>query len=292
MTTIPISKNQPPRQRLQRRRGRPSLALVLLVLFFFLLPVLHIVSAQDDDFDGESDGNGGYANDPELTGTFPLLDDPTPSPASVPSPPSLTTTPDDASPSVPSPTKSKVPKPTIALPTVLYMPPTAPNMNPNAIDPLFPSGSESCQKCKYFYPKLKECNQIAQQTLGRLPRLPPNVASSASSTTSPLSPSSSSSIIMAATTSQLNSSTTTTSLSAASATYAASTATTTLATNNTTAPAEFTTLMPFLQCICPSQGLAATKVCLTCFQVTNQRNFLDQLVAQNVRYTQLFFFKL
>ncbi|GJJ69546.1 hypothetical protein EMPS_01892 [Entomortierella parvispora] len=298
MATISVDRTQPSHPRLQRRRrGRSFLALVLLALFFSLLTVFHPVSAQDDDSDGGSDGNGGHADDPELTGTFPPLDDSTSVPLTPSPPPSPVTAPDDASPAAlsPSATKTKIPKPTIALPTVLYVPPTAPNMNPNAIDPLFPLGSESCQKCKYFYPKLKECNQIAQQTLGCLPRYPPNNNASppASSLMPPLPPpasssssSSSSGLMAAAPTSPTNllsaAATATTSFSPATTTVTAAA----LTSNNnstTTAPADFTTLMPFLQCICPSQGLAATKVCLTCFRITNQRNFLDQLVAQNVR---------
>ncbi|KAF9097737.1 hypothetical protein BGX27_000918 [Mortierella sp. AM989] len=123
-------------------------------------------------------------------------------------------------------------KPDIALPTVMYIPPV---ISMNASDPFFPKGSESCQKCKFFYPKLKECNQVANTTLGSLPRI------TGDDTTIPET-------------------------------------TTTLGY----APTEFTTILPFLKCICPNQGLPAVKVCMTCFRGSNQRNFLDRIEAQNV----------
>ncbi|KAI8604788.1 hypothetical protein EDD21DRAFT_365241 [Dissophora ornata] len=44
----------------------------------------------------------------------------------------------------------------------------------------------------------------------------------------------------------------------------------------------FTALLPFLQCICPNQGLAASRVCMTCFRVSDQPNYLSELKEQNV----------
>ncbi|KAF9087034.1 hypothetical protein BGX29_001073 [Mortierella sp. GBA35] len=184
-----------------------------------------------------------------IAATTAADDEDSPPPTTTDSSPTTTITPSPQSP----PAQETAPKPTktitspINLPTVLYVPPVSFNINMDAPDPIFPSGSESCQKCKYFYPKLKQCNQIANQTLALLPRLPP--------------------------------STTTTSF------YANDTnngATTSMVPTRTGPPSTFMTILPFLQCICPDQGLAATRVCMTCFRVSNQRNFLDQLTLQNV----------
>ncbi|KAG0057218.1 hypothetical protein BGZ83_000631 [Gryganskiella cystojenkinii] len=244
-----------------RPRCRRIFRLLLLLAFISLF--LHVVSAADDDNEEESDSSGyGHAGDPELTGSFP----PTPTPVTSPDSGALPVPPSDITGI--TPTKTKTPKIVITLPTVLFVPP-ATNINPNATDPFFPPGSESCQKCKYFYPKLKECNQIAKQTLGRLPRMPGekdgtygNLSTVASSTNINFNSNSA--------------------IPTSSFVTASSNTTATAEGNSNLAPAEFTTLMPFLQCICPSQGLAATKVCLTCFRISNQRNFLDELVLQNV----------
>ncbi|KAF9973214.1 hypothetical protein BGZ73_003574 [Actinomortierella ambigua] len=96
--------------------------------------------------------------------------------------------------------------------------------------PVFPPGSESCQKCRYFFPKLAECNAIANETLTKIPREPLDAAGYATLSSS----------------------------------------------------VNFTTIMPLLQCICPNQGLAATKVCTTCFRGTGQQDFLGVLASQNV----------
>ncbi|KAI8346064.1 hypothetical protein B0O80DRAFT_431164 [Mortierella sp. GBAus27b] len=119
---------------------------------------------------------------------------------------------------------------THAMPEMISPLPTI--IDPSAVEPIFPRGSESCQKCQPYYPKLKECNQIANNTLALLPT---DLSGSPGSGSGPGS-----------------------------------------------APPEFTTIMPFLQCICPNEGLLGVKVCMTCFRLTNQHNFLDQLERQNV----------
>ncbi|KAF9193024.1 hypothetical protein BGZ49_003325, partial [Haplosporangium sp. Z 27] len=163
----------------------------------------------------------------------PALDSPTADPSlAEASAPELTVDPD-------APTVTVTAD--IQLPTIMYIPPYSPDMN--ATDPFFPPGSESCQRCKYFYPKLKQCNQVANTTLARLPRFSGNDKIPATSTT---------------------------------------TAVPVAAGATTFAPAEFTTILPFLQCICPDQGLPAIRVCMTCFRISNQRNFLDVIQAQDV----------
>ncbi|KAI1313916.1 hypothetical protein EDD11_002379 [Mortierella claussenii] len=212
--------------------SRSSVALLYLICITILLLALitNPVAAQDET---EDDSN---------------ISEPEPSTAvsSAPDTVSITAAPAPTSTDVTIPESTTIEKPSKTskddlLPTVMYMPPLAPTINPDATDPLFPTGSESCQKCKYFYSKLKQCNQIANQTLATLP-LPPSSLTSNASTTPPHG-----------------------SAAAAPGTQA-----------------EFTTILPFLKCICPDQGLAATRVCQTCFRVTSQRNFLDVLQAQNV----------
>ncbi|KAF9291329.1 hypothetical protein BGZ68_004417 [Mortierella alpina] len=171
-----------------------------------------VVAAQDS---GEETDDPPTPSDPVLTGTFPPLDLPT------------STTTETTAPTATSTQPGSIP------PTIPYIPPPS-NSNINATDPIFPPGSDSCQKCRYFYPKLKECNQIANRTLSLLPR--PD----------------------------------------SDGHYDLSLATT------TPSPAEFTTLLPFLNCICPNQGLAASKICLMCFHISGQPNFLNHLVLQNV----------
>ncbi|KAF9406042.1 hypothetical protein BGZ76_006428, partial [Entomortierella beljakovae] len=161
---------------------------------------------------------------------------PSTSDLSTPSSPSSPTSTVDQSTPVPKP------KPSIELPPVMYVPPYFMNVNMNATDPFFPTGSESCQQCKFFYPKLKECDQVANATLAALERYKPNSTEATEAAAGPAGP----------------------------------------ASNTTYAPAEFTTILPFLKCICPNQGLPAIKVCMTCFRVSNQRNFLSAIEAQNV----------
>ncbi|KAH7058375.1 hypothetical protein BKA57DRAFT_519568, partial [Linnemannia elongata] len=224
-------------------RSPQRISLCTFLITLALLITLFIIPTHAQG-EGEYSSSSSYSSDDY------------PAPASLletqqqPSPPStdiqLSPTSSDAA-STPSP---------ITLPSVLYIPPVSFNINNDALEPIFPSGSESCQKCKYFYPKLKECNQIANQTLALLPRLVPT----GNDTTTLVYP---------------NSTTTTTTTTTTNGTDVTG-------STPTGPPSTFTTLMPFLQCICPNQGLAATKVCLTCFRVSNQRNFLDQLVLQNV----------
>ncbi|KAF8941130.1 hypothetical protein BGZ47_007490 [Haplosporangium gracile] len=210
----------------------------MILITFALFITLFIIPAHAQDEDDDSSSS--------IT-----TDDPTPAPpppeTQLSPPPSPDITPD--APAAPAPAPKKT-EPPISLPSVLYVPPESFNINNDALEPTFPTGSESCQKCKYFYPKLKECNQIANQTLALLPRLVP----AGNDTTILVYPNS-------------------------TATNGTSTDTTGTPTGP---PSTFTTLMPFLQCICPNQGLAATRVCMTCFRVSNQRNFLDQLALQNV----------
>ncbi|KAF9944785.1 hypothetical protein BGZ72_001963, partial [Mortierella alpina] len=181
-----------------------------------------VVAAQDP---GDETDEPPSPSDPVLTGTFPPLDLPT-----------STISPDNA----PSATETTVATVTAtATQPEIFLPSTIPSILPpsysniNNTDPIFPPGSDSCQKCKYFYPKLKECNQIANHTLALLPRPDPDRRNHP--------------FIKA-----------------------------------TTPPAEFTTLLPFLNCICPNQGLAASKICLMCFHISGQPNFLGNLALQNV----------
>ncbi|CAO3575089.1 unnamed protein product [Mortierella alpina] len=187
--------------------------------------VITLVAAQEDN--GTETDESPPPSDPVLTGTFPPLDEL----------PTATLGPDDSAPTATATTAATAPTITPATQPEIIIPsiPPPPYVNSNATDPIFPAGSDSCQKCRYFYPKLKECNQIANRTLARLPRPDPNGHDDGLSTTA-----------------------------------------------TTTLPAEFTTLLPFLNCICPNQGLAASKVCLMCFHVSGQPNFLDQLAIQNV----------
>ncbi|KAG0298228.1 hypothetical protein BGZ98_000270 [Dissophora globulifera] len=232
------------------------------VLLFLSLPAL-AADDQSDIGDSSSDNSPTLnLDDPVPTGTSaisPAVDMPPVSPAmAVPTPaPAPDTTSSDllVDTAMTRPTHTKT---EMVLPTVMFIPPNTSN-NPNALDPFFPKGSESCQKCKYFYPKLKECNQIASTTLARIPLVGGGGGSNVS-------------IPLVSVTS--NSSTATVTTSAIMTTGSGS--------GSGFAPAEFTTLLPFLQCICPNQGLAATQVCLTCFRISNQRNFLDQLESQNV----------
>ncbi|KAK3844902.1 MAG: hypothetical protein J3R72DRAFT_437397 [Linnemannia gamsii] len=218
------------------RPRRISLRTILYSLAFLLTLFITLTAAQEGD-----------DNDNDTLLPPPTTEDPPPPPPPSPAvSPSPSTT--DTLPTLPPATPKPKPEPPVTLPPVLYIPPVPFNVNNDALEPIFPTGSESCQKCKYFYPKLKECNQIAQHTLALLPRLVP---SSSNNDTMTL-------------------------------VYPPGGANGTTTAPTTAAPSTFTTLMPFLQCICPNQGLPATKVCLTCFRVSNQRNFLDQLSLQNV----------
>ncbi|KAF8931140.1 hypothetical protein EDD21DRAFT_350541 [Dissophora ornata] len=260
-------------------RFRSIIALVCIICFALLLLTFPVL-AQDNT-----------SND----GAVPTLDTPTPDAPAVttvvadpntiatvastapdatltPAPPEITPTP-TPTPSDPiniaTTTKSRTE--VVVLPTVMYLPPNSSPINPNATDPFFPAGSESCQKCKYFYPKLKECNQIANNTLARLPRLPEGSSSSIATTTT-----------ITTTTTAVTAVTASSTLASGPNSSTARTTTGASSKVEGTALAEFTTIMPFLQCICPNQGLAAAKVCMTCFQITNQHNFLDQLESQSV----------
>ncbi|KAI7822942.1 hypothetical protein BC939DRAFT_453072 [Gamsiella multidivaricata] len=229
------------KQRRLQRRSVLTLVVYLICSAIFLLA--HPAFADDDPSDNNDPVALPSLNIPSPTTPF-ATNAPTSAPASdttststitdpaisTPEPTAIASTTDDA--------VNATTTYTNLLPTVAFIPPPTPPLNSNATDPFFPVGSESCQKCKYFYPKLKQCNQIANSTLALLPRLPDNSSRSPS----------------------LN----------------------TTITGGGTAPAEFTTIMPFLQCICPNQGLAATKVCMVCFHITNQRNFFDQFELQNV----------
>ncbi|KAF9319677.1 hypothetical protein BG003_008477 [Podila horticola] len=110
-------------------------------------------------------------------------------------------------------------------------------------NPVFPPKSVSCQLCQVHYPKLVECNQIANRTLATLPRLPPTTSADDEAFVhgldQPRSDCESSSNIIV--------------------------------------------IMLFLQCICPDQGVLGLKSCLTCFKLSSQANkFLQELVLQNV----------
>ncbi|KFH70475.1 hypothetical protein MVEG_03325 [Podila verticillata NRRL 6337] len=110
-------------------------------------------------------------------------------------------------------------------------------------NPIFPPTSASCQQCQVHYPKLVECNQIANWTLATLPQLPPQTSADDKAFVrgldQPRSPD---------------------------------------------ASANITVVMPFLQCICPDQGVLGLESCLTCFKLSSQanNNFLQELVLQNV----------
>ncbi|KAF9304275.1 hypothetical protein BGZ74_001970 [Mortierella antarctica] len=196
----------------QQRISWTSLLLAIVIFTTYT----HLVAGQDTN-PGVSGGNHG--------------------PGTVDSP--LVALDQDADPTSPPPTDSLIqltPTSTtsaeIQLPTLMYIPPTTNYINNDAVDPFYPMGSESCQKCRYFYPKLKECNQIANRTLSSIPPW---------TSDTPLS-----------------------------------------TEQQARSRFNFTSIQPFLQCICPEQGLAATKVCLTCFRVTNQKNFLNDMALQNV----------
>ncbi|KAF9211192.1 hypothetical protein BGZ59_008407 [Podila verticillata] len=199
----------------QQRISWTSLLLAIVIFTTYT----HLVVAQETN-PGVSNGNYGPGTVDSPLVARPTLDqntDPTLPPISG-----------DPSPTQPTPTTTAE----IQLPTLMYIPPTSSYINNDAVDPFYPVGSESCQKCRYFYPKLKECNQVANKTLSAIPPW---------TSDTPLS-----------------------------------------TEQNARAQFNFTNLQPFLQCICPDQGLAATKVCLTCFRVSNQKNFLNDLVLQNV----------
>jgi hypothetical protein len=252
-----------------------------------------------------------------------------PPPAVIPSGPSAggLTLPDGSSPTASS---------GLALPTVMYVPPSPSGVDLNATEPYFPLKSVSCQQCRYFYPKLVECNLIAKQTLSLIPRLgEPGTNSSSITTSAPGARSISKSIsqfqskarddrdgkwdgeedmesmlvLMSkyVTSSNLGSATSTLSdptgdagsgPGAVASTPPSSSSPGGQDGNNPAVSSDrydqglgdevsqpvidFTTIMPFLQCICPNQGLAAAKVCLTCFRVSNQRNFLSELSHENV----------
>ncbi|KAI9238824.1 MAG: hypothetical protein BYD32DRAFT_479598 [Podila humilis] len=110
-------------------------------------------------------------------------------------------------------------------------------------NPIFPPTSASCQQCQVHYPKLVECNQIANWTLATLPQLPPQTSADDKAFVrgldQPRSPD---------------------------------------------ASANITVVMPFLQCICPDQGVLGLESCLTCLKLSSQanNNFLQELVLQNV----------
>ncbi|CAO3564599.1 unnamed protein product [Mortierella alpina] len=152
----------------------------------------------------------------------------------------------------------------------------------NAIAPFFPSKSTSCQLCKVQFPKLVECNLVANRTLSLIPRFGEfnhvsyvngerhggegrgggglvHKKRSGTEETSPF-----------LTVSKLLSSSDSSSSSSVSP------------SNFDPNSVNFTAVMPFLQCICPDQRLEATRSCLTCFRVSNQRNFLNDLSVQNV----------
>ncbi|KAG0069072.1 hypothetical protein BGZ92_004761 [Podila epicladia] len=121
---------------------------------------------------------------------------------------------------------------------------TTTTTTPMADNPVFPPKSAFCQQCQVHYPKLVECNQIANWTLATLPRLPPPTSADDEAFVHGLGhprPSDKSS-------------------------------------------SDITVIMPFLQCICPGQGVLGLKSCLTCFKLSSQasNNFLQELVLQNV----------
>lgn len=233
----------------------------------------------------------------------------------------------------------------LVLPTVIFIPPASSGVDMNTTTPFFPAKSVSCQQCRYFYPKLVECNMIANQTLGLIPRLgEPRTSSSIvtggpgamplSKNRAPLltrgdreedeeeygwdggpgmesimkliskfglagNPGSPTSTLANPTgNGDGNLGPGGVSTSSPSGTgkdtgkdqgHIVSSSdqhdlggTGVVGTPTSQSMIDFTSIMPFLQCICPNQGLAAAKVCLTCFRVTNQRNFLDGLSQQNV----------
>ncbi|KAG0087846.1 hypothetical protein BGZ93_009457 [Podila epicladia] len=196
----------------------PWITLLLAIVIF--TTYTQLVNGQDTN-PGVSGGNPGPGTADSPLVARPVLDQDT-DPTSPPS------TDDPFIHLTPSPTTSAE----IQLPTLMYIPPITNYVNNDAVDPFYPMGSESCQKCRYFYPKLKECNQIANRTLSSIPPW---------TSDTPLS-----------------------------------------TEQQARSRFNFTSIQPFLQCICPEQGLAATKVCLTCFRVTNQKNFLNDMALQNV----------
>lgn len=200
----------------QQRISWTSLLLTIVIFTTYT----NLVAGQDTN-PGVSGGNQGPGTVDSPLVAHPVLDQDT----------DPTLPPSAGDPSM-QPTPTTTTSAEIQLPTVMYIPPTTNFINNDAVDPFYPMGSESCQKCRYFYPKLKECNQIANRTLSSIPPW---------TSDTPLS-----------------------------------------TEQNARSQFNFTSLQPFLQCICPEQGLAATKVCLTCFKVTNQKNFLNDLVLQNV----------
>ncbi|KAG0040456.1 hypothetical protein BGZ82_002540 [Podila clonocystis] len=200
----------------QQRISWTSLLLVIVIFSTYS----HVVAGQDTNPGVSGDNHGPGTVDSPLVARPVLDQDPDPTLPLPTDDPSIHLT--------PTATTSAE----IQLPTLMYIPPTTNYINNDAVDPFYPMGSESCQKCRYFYPKLKECNQIANRTLSSIPPW---------TSDTPLS-----------------------------------------TEQHARSQFNFTSLQPFLQCICPEQGLAATKVCLTCFRVTNQKNFLNDLALQNV----------
>ncbi|KAF9289127.1 hypothetical protein BGZ74_000775 [Mortierella antarctica] len=111
-------------------------------------------------------------------------------------------------------------------------------------NPVFPPKSASCQQCQAHYPNLVECNQVTNRTLATLPRLPPPTSTDDEAFVHGLNQ----------------------------------------PRPSDKSSADITAIMPFLQCICPDQGVLGLKSCLTCFKLSNQasNNFLQELVLQNV----------
>ncbi|KAF9962660.1 hypothetical protein BGZ70_007999 [Mortierella alpina] len=150
----------------------------------------------------------------------------------------------------------------------------------NAIAPFFPSKSASCQLCKVQFPNLVECNQVANRTLSLIPRFGEfnhisyvngnrqagggaGLIHRKRSSTEEASPFLTLSKLLSSSSDSSSSS------SGSSSTFDPDSV-------------NFTAVMPFLQCICPDQRLEATRSCLSCFRVSNQRNFLNDLSVQNV----------
>ncbi|KAG0053607.1 hypothetical protein BGZ83_000817 [Gryganskiella cystojenkinii] len=283
-------------------------------------------------------GQGGGAGAADTPPTPPGGNPATPGGAGdVPPPPVNPSTPSSGGLVGGSPTSAG-----LTLPTVLYIPPSSSGADMNATEPYFPAKSVSCQQCRYFYPKLVECNAIANQTLSQIPQLGgPTPSNGNSSITNgpgsmPISKSmsrvrtggggsndgsdpeydgwdgsediESMMVLMSKYTIASKAGTATSSLSdptgiddsgpGASGSSSRTSSAPSISGPDTNSASsdrhhekgavetppviDFTTIMPFLQCICPNEGLAAAKVCLTCFRVSNQRNFLEGLTQQNV----------
>ncbi|KAG0039646.1 hypothetical protein BGZ82_007230 [Podila clonocystis] len=120
---------------------------------------------------------------------------------------------------------------------------TTTTTTPTTGNPVFPPKSVSCQQCRVHYPKLVECNQVANRTLATLSRLPPPTRADDKAFVQRLDQ----------------------------------------PRPDDDSSATITVIMPFLQCICPDQGVLGLKSCLTCFKLSSQAsNFLQELVLQNV----------